>query len=55
MCAHNSVNNALKSKSLRSPVVAPGGMFDKELSEKLVHGAVGKPAFKMPDYAYVHR
>ena len=55
-CARNTVSATLeraKACGLEWPL--PEGMSDKELAEKLFPSAAGKPVFKMPDYAHVHR
>lgn len=55
-CARNTVSATLeraKACGLECPL--PEGMSDKELAEKLFPSAAGKPVFKMPDYAHVHR
>lgn len=55
-CARNTVSNVLERATIcdiQWPL--PDGMSDKELAEKLFPSAPGKAAFKMPDYAHVHR
>lgn len=55
-CARNTVTTTLQkaeAKGLKWPL--PEGMSDKQLADLLFPGSPGKPVYKMPDYAYVHR
>lgn len=55
MCAQHSVTTLERVSACGLLWPLPEGMSDKELAEKLFPGAAGKSAFKMPDYAHVHR
>ena len=55
-CARNTVAATLQRAGncgLQWPL--PDEMSDKQLAERLFPSAPGKPAYKMPDYAYVYR
>ena len=55
-CARNTVAATLQRADncgLQWPL--PDEMSDRQLAERLFPSAPGKPAYKMPDYAYVYR
>ena len=55
-CARNTVAATLQRAAncgLQWPL--PEEMPDKQLSERLFPTSPSKPAYKMPDYAYVHK
>ena len=55
-CARNTVATTLQRAGncgLQWPL--PDEMSDRQLAERLFPSAPGKPAHKMPDYAYVYR
>lgn len=55
-CARNTVATTLQCAGncgLQWPL--PDEMSDRQLAERLFPRAPGKPVYKMPDYAYVHR
>ena len=55
-CSRTTVIQTLrlaKENSLQHPL--PESLSDKQLADLLFPSAAGKPAFKMPDYEYVHQ
>ena len=55
-CSRTTVIQTLRlAKENRLEYPLPDSMSDKQLADLLYPSALGKPAFKMPDYEYVYR
>lgn len=50
-----AIQTLLLAKENRLQYPLPDSMSDKQLADLLIPTAAGKPAFRIPDYEYVHR